>query len=209
MPLFNHQHINNNLTVAIWHIKESLEDLQEQVSLREDERKRMLYFASVKRKLEWLTVRLMVQTIQPDNCEIHYNENGRPYLKGSQQSISISHSFPYVCVTLNNNQFTGVDIQVNKPNITKGKSLFLNAQDLACLGNKCDEKDLLHIAWCAKEAMYKYTGNKALNIYEHFTLQEIRRNEKMGSIKGWCGFSKNAIAMRYQKHADFFLVFTI
>lgn len=209
MPLLNQQDINSDLSIAIWHIDESLEDLLNQVILNEKEKERLHHFPSIKRKKEWLATRLMLQTIQPSNCKIAYHSNGKPYLIDSDIQLSISHSNPFVGIALNKSQPTGIDIQVVKPNILKGKSLFLQLQDLQNLGTKSSNPHHLHLAWCAKEAMYKFIGNNTLNIYEHFTIKLITGNEQEGEIKGFCQFTETPILMRFQKQDGFYLVFTV
>ena len=209
MPLLNQQHINSDLSIAIWHIDESLEDLQSQVILSEEEKGRLQHFASKKRKTEWLATRLMLQAIQPNNCSIAYHSDGKPYLKDSDTHLSISHSNPFVGIALNKSKPTGIDIQVVKPNISKGKSLFLQPQDLQSLGEESNNTHHLHLAWCAKEAMYKFIGDKTLNIYEHFNIESITGNEQEGEIKGVCLFTATTIFMHFQKQDDFYLVFTV
>ena len=85
--------------------------------------------------------------IQPS--DVQYGEKGNPELLISPFNISISHSKGWFAVYIGNSAI-GIDIQVQKSNISSGKSFFLNKHEIQW------STDIdLHLIWSAKEVIYK------------------------------------------------------
>ena len=100
--------------LILWKITESVKELMG--LLIENNRHDLLpneNFRLDKRRLEWLAVRCALISsplLRQEN--IIYNELGKPLLKNGTGHLSISHSFPYVCLFFHESQNIGVDIEM-------------------------------------------------------------------------------------------------
>lgn len=93
----------------------------------------------------------------PDRPEIAigHHESGAPYLVGSEESISISHSLNLAAIAIGGAEMRiGIDCEsADRTNqLERVKGRYLSPSQLAAWG--CSPERLL-LAWCMKEAMYK------------------------------------------------------
>ena len=93
----------NNISIYIWKIQESLEELVQLYPNIEFPK-----FKSEKRNLESLCSRILLYH-HCTNLKISYSESGSPSLN-NHQYISISHSGNLVCIAISNNTI-GIDIE--------------------------------------------------------------------------------------------------
>ena len=94
----------NDTQWAVWKVEESLEAL---LALLPDARRvcceqELLQFASERRKIEWLSVRVLLYFMLKEDKQIGYSSEGKPFLTDDSFFISISHTKGYVAVILNN-----------------------------------------------------------------------------------------------------------
>src|SRR5271167_1760847 len=84
--------------LAIWHITESLKELEDFLDLIPEHESMLSNFSYDKRKLEWICSRALVKHLIPEIQQINiiYDFNGKPHLDsrthGAGYHISISHS---------------------------------------------------------------------------------------------------------------------
>jgi phosphopantetheinyl transferase len=90
--------------------------------------------------------------------------------------ISISHSFDYAAVMVSKTKKVGVDIELIKHRIKSIKHKFLSDLELAQkqIG---DNTDGLYVAWCTKEAIYKWNGTKGLEFKKHIHIKPFKLKE--------------------------------
>lgn len=108
-------------------------------------------YKEFKQNAERKAVSEMLKELYP-NTELYRIENGAPVIKNSRYAhISISHYKGWFSIFLSN-ECCGVDIQVFKPSLEKGKHYFLNSNE----ENMDFSLEELQLIWCAKEAFYKF-----------------------------------------------------
>ena len=83
-------------------------------------------FKSESRIKEWIAVRVLLYHLMGKNAKISYKENGAPYLEGSNNEISISHTKGYVCIALSENYRVGIDIERVANKVERVKDRFIN-----------------------------------------------------------------------------------
>jgi len=80
MPLYKTIHPNSKTTVKIWKITESYKDLMELVDLKPKSLERVLGMKSELHQRGFLSVRHILKDFGYTDVELHYDENGKPYL---------------------------------------------------------------------------------------------------------------------------------
>lgn len=68
-------------------------------------------FTSERRKMEWLSVRVLLYSMLQEDKEIVYSSEGKPFLSDHSFYISISHTKGYVAVALSSLNPVGIDIE--------------------------------------------------------------------------------------------------
>lgn len=162
--------INEDTLYAIWQITESVEELQDAISLREDEKVLYETFVAENRKKQWLAYRLLIRTLlKPEDYPVEYDQSGKPFLAGSDIHISVTHTDDLAAVIMSRSARVGIDMERVRPRVAKVKERFLNPQELDSIGKK-DELEQLTLAWCAKEALYKLYGARDLDFRDQIRL---------------------------------------
>ena len=180
-----------NLTIAIWETKETLEEL-----LQLSNEKTIPNFNTEKRKKEWLASRLLLNEINP-NYSISYNTFGAPELNDDSY-ISISHSKRLVAIIVSQ-QKVGIDIEEISEKALKVSSKFISTNNFKLL---TAEKATL--IWCAKEAIYKLYQKGNLNFIKDIKIPDFKISEK-GILKA--EFKTELLILNYQKIHSHYLVY--
>lgn len=171
------QHKSEELQWSVWKMEEDLDTL---FSLTPDASKASLKqklqrFTSDHRKLEWLSVRVLLHAMLQEEKRIEYTPEGKPYLSDHSLFISISHTKGYVAVILSPVAPVGIDIEQYGQRVQRVVDRFIRPDELLAsyLGDKTWSM-LLH--WSAKETIFKCMENADADLRKlclsHFTPQE-------------------------------------
>jgi 4'-phosphopantetheinyl transferase len=114
------------------------------------------------RKREFLAVRLALKALLGKEVVVIYNEEGKPFLSDKSFHISISHSKNWIAVLIHPSLEVGIDIECPSPKIEKVYTRFLSELEQQELYKEKDARRL-HLAWSAKEALYKIIGREAVD----------------------------------------------
>lgn len=168
MPLYKEWNVGNHGIAAIWKIEEPESFFAGHTGLTSDikhEKRRMEYFAG-RYLLMHLEEEFPVHTIQKD-------EHDKPRIDNNRFFFSISHSWPYVAVVVDTMNEAGIDIQTWHPNIERIQHKFLSADEQEMFRN---DAKLLTVAWCAKEAVYKWNGRRGVDFIEDLPIENFYQN---------------------------------
>ena len=203
MPLYKTITPNSQTAVKIWMITESYDDLMQPITLRPESLKRVLGMKSGIHQCGFLSVRHLLAEFGYTDHDLYYDENGKPHLKDGKQ-ISITHSFNYSGVIISENEIVGIDIEKQRPIITKIASKFVDYEFKYLIDTDDEIVKKLTVIWCAKESLYKLFATPGLSFMQHilvipFTLEE-------GSTVSWIDY--NDIKYRYNIHFIEFNGFT-
>lgn len=170
MPLVKTYYPSKVAVIGVWHIIETIEELEKIIVLNEEDALTYNSFTAVKRKKEWLCVRILLRALTNEDLIIYYNENRKPLLKNTIFNVSISHSRNYVAVYLDQDKCLGIDIEEPREQILKITSKFLSPTELTYLPkeNKISKATIL---WCIKEAMYKFYSKKLLDFKKELAIE--------------------------------------
>lgn len=169
MPLAFKDSIAEGLTILLWKIEESEEELLDNLHLDKDE---FADFNSLKvpvRRLEWLGARNALKVLLNEYGQFfHYkDEFGKPHLRNSSIGVSMSHAKGYGGAAINLHGHIGLDIEWVRPQISRIAKKFTNEPEAKWATG--DETKLTQI-WAAKEALYKLHGRTQLAFAEQLLL---------------------------------------
>jgi len=187
---FLEKHITNDTTLGIWKCNDLLSNDLESISLKG---KDLELFAKIKTEVgqkQFLGVRLMLRHLLPEmeTIDLQKTINGRPFIKGVKQKISISHSGDFVAVLISENNEVGVDIELIGDKVLRVKNKFMSDFELDCF-DKLDpdlRRDFSHLLWGAKEALFKLYSKGEVSFKENLLLAPFELKEAgtfIGNIK--------------------------
>lgn len=208
MGIILKKQIHGDCLLGIWEIREDFETLFSQVSLDDDEMERLNSFKSYNRKLEYLSVRTLINDMTGRVCKIIYNEERKPFLKGNTYNISISHSYDLTSILLSKTKRVGIDLERMSHKISSLRQRFINEQELVT-----DDPELmryhLYLHWCGKEALYKICDKQDINFRDNLTLFPFLPQDE-GSLKGRV-LNKHGLEdfyIHYKRYKDYSIVWT-
>lgn len=182
MGILKKEYVSDNCLLGIWEIKEDFDTLFSRLNLDKKEIETLNSFKNGARKVEWLSVRVLLNELTGKNSKIVYNEEHKPFLHDNSFNISISHSNKLTSVLLSTEKRVGIDLEFMSHRIKHIAHKFINDKEVIILDK---EKDGLHlyIHWCAKEALYKICDKKNINFKENLTICPFELNNS-GIITG-------------------------
>ncbi|MFI3283317.1 MAG: 4'-phosphopantetheinyl transferase superfamily protein [Rikenellaceae bacterium] len=136
-------------------------------------------YTSQSRRREWLSwrVHLRRSLSREEFCgvgvgadvQMCYHSSGAPYIKGADIHISVSHTKDRVAVALSDKP-CAVDMELLDRNFSRISSRYISPKESQLLGVHLYGEA---IAWCAKEAAYKYVALQPLDFIEDISVTAI------------------------------------
>jgi hypothetical protein len=164
------------------------------------------------RRKQKLAVRLLLSMLFNDgNTLLSYSTAGKPYLKGTKGTLSISGSANYVAVLHHTSAETGIDIEEKRDKIVPIAPKFANSMEYEWI-NPSAEKEDFHLIWGVKEAAFKLIGGGGIDFRNHL---HVSRPEKTTTSagRGIVLYNKHLPAIEipyyYRYLEDYILVYTI
>lgn len=182
MAIIMNEHLECGCQLGIWKITEDLDTLMSEITLTREELETLERFSHTPRKIEWLSVRVLLKEMTNNELSIYYNGNRKPFIKGDSHYISISHSRDLTSIMLSNDRKVGVDLEYMSHRIGSIAHKFVNENDVITSDEE-QKKYHLYIHWCAKEALYKICDKQDINFKDNLTIQPFQPMEK-GVIRG-------------------------
>lgn len=190
--------------IALWHITED----EQLLSAQNDSASCPKDIVSPNKRLEWIAGRLLLRHLAESSgfpyLGIRKDEYGKPFLKSSEQHISLSHSYPYVAAQIHPYHSVGIDIEQPKEKLLRIAPRILDPGELENAGNSIVKHC---VYWCAKEALYKVYGKRGLLFTNHLKLKPFELKEQ-GDLEGWVesNGAKQFIELHYIVTKDYVLV---
>jgi 4'-phosphopantetheinyl transferase len=208
MGCISKHYLNEFSVLGVWKIEEDLNTLLESVVLDPDDRKKYKVFASTSRKLEFLSVRALLEELLGKDARIVYNKNNKPFLKDGSRFISISHSNKLTAILLSTNEKVGIDLEYMSTNIGAIAFKFLNRREK--ITKESDKRRYhLYLHWCAKEALYKICDKEGISIKRNITIEPFEVKDS-GEIKGKVQTDKinDSFDLFYTRYDNYAIVWT-
>ena len=175
MPLYKEWNVGGSGIAAIWKIEEPESFFSTQAGVESD-------IKHDKRRIEYLAGRFLLKHLEEEFPvhTIEKDEHDKPRIQNNHFFFSISHSWPYVAVVVDPVNEAGIDIQTWHPNIETIQHKFLTPEEQLMFAN---DPKLLTVAWCAKEAVYKWNGKRGIDFKAHLPIENFyHKNENSGIV---------------------------
>jgi len=183
MPLIHTEQGRHETTIGIWEIHEDLEFFRSNLDLN-DEDEIFLSTIHARRAIEWAASRFLLKSLNgtaaPFSCL--YDIHGRPYIPNDPRFISISHSYGMAAVGISDGPL-GIDIQRETEKIFNIQSKFIGVDERATIGSE-PTSAILHLAWSAKEALFKLYSRGEIDFKKHLHIELPAAVDRYGLIKG-------------------------
>src|ERR1700733_6299661 len=179
MAIAYRQQVDDNTEFAIWKIEEEADELYGQLQLNEGEKAYYEHLGIGKRKLHWLSTRVLLRKMlrTEDYIDCKVDIHGKPYLVNVPYHISLSHSFDYAAVMISKTRPVGIDIEQVKDKVERIAHKFMRPQEMAFIKDE-HKIQQLYVCWCAKEAVYKCYGQKEVSFADNISLEPFNFADK-------------------------------
>ena len=199
----------NDTQWAVWKVEESLEAL---LALLPDARRvcceqELLQFASERRKIEWLSVRVLLYFMLKEDKQIGYSSEGKPFLTDDSFFISISRTKGYVAVILNPKTPVGIDIEQYGKRVHKVFDRFIRPDEqVEAYQGDTTWGGLLH--WSAKETVFKCMKNADADLRKLCLSHFIPQKEGTFQVREYATEGQSLFSVGYRICEDFVLTWT-
>lgn len=169
MPIFR-RFLHKGGATAIWQTSESVDELHA-LFLKSPTADAPAYatLASDKRRKEWLAERLLLRCAFLRCDDIGHRADGSPYLTAGGAHVSISHSGPFVALSLSAAARIGIDLEQRGPRAFRLREKFLSPGEYG-YDEPRDAAMAALVAWSAKEAAFKLFGRTGIGLKDSIRL---------------------------------------
>ena len=204
------QHKTVDMQWVVWKMEESLDTL---FSLLPDARRvsceqEMQRFTSDRRKLEWLSVRVLLYSMLQEDKEIGYSSEGKPHLTDNSSFISISHTKGYVAVILSSVAPVGIDIEQYAQRVHKVSDRYIRS-DEQTEPYQGDMTWGLLLHWSAKEAVFKRMENADADLRKLRLTHFIPQEQGTFQVQELATEQQELYSVGYRICPDFVLTWTL
>ena len=203
------RHREDGIQWAVWKMEEPLDVL---LSLLPNTRKiscekELLRFTSERRKMEWLSVRVLLYSMLQEDKEIVYSSEGKPFLSDHSFYISISHTKGYVAVALSSLNSVGIDIEQYGKRVHKVFDRFIRPDEqVEAYQGDTTWGGLLH--WSAKETVFKCMKNADADLRKICLSHFIPQKEGTFQVREYATEGQSLFSVGYRICEDFVLTWT-
>lgn len=216
MPFIEFDSTIDGVLVGIWEVCEDEMFFLTKLKMYEHEWSRLERITHPKKRLEWLSSRLVMKEIlkigYTDRVQSMNSETGKPYLSNRSYNISYTHSGIYSAAIASPDFEVGIDMEyLKRKRNMETRRLFMNPFEISIFEAKPDFNYFI-LLWSAKETLYKVFGQKGVSFREHisFDLEDFRLSSR-GVLKGRVNTGKECkdYNIYYAFEGDFLLTYTI
>lgn len=174
--------VQEGCKLGLWEINENYRELRAGLNLESEEVRTLEGFRNHARKLEWLSVRNLINALRGDTSRIIYDADRKPFLLDNSCQISITHSKDYTAILISRHSRVGIDLEYMSHKISRLARRFIGKTEKIT-----ENPDLvryhLYIHWCAKEALYKICDKKDINFRKNLRIEPFEPTDS-GTITG-------------------------
>ena len=163
-----------------------------------EERAEAAAFGSERRRAEFLGWRAIVRRELGMQVRIGYDAAGAPVLTGSDCCISVAHCADRIAVCISPKR-CAVDIEPASRDFSRAESRYTTPSERAL----SDDPLWPGIVWCAKEALYKWSGLGGLDWLRDIRVTKI--DPVRETLEGTAGGKR--IGLRIIPHPELHIVF--
>ena len=174
MALYKSLATNTKQQAIIWKIEESESFFSDNLGF-------VAQHKTEKRRLEFLASRYLLKYLIPDFSfsDLKSHREGKPFFEDDRIHFSISHSFPFVAVVIDE-QPVGIDVQVFQEKILRLQQKFLSAEEQIIFDNSMEH---ITLAWAAKEAAFKWFGEGQVDFIQHMPIRKLILDQQSATME--------------------------
>jgi 4'-phosphopantetheinyl transferase len=206
MALVMKKYVQDDCLLGIWEITEDFFSLFGMLELTGEEIETLNSFKNYNRKLEWLSVRVLLTEMTGPDVKIFYRGNRKPFLTGENRQISISHSNKLTSIILSRKHRVGLDLEYVSNKISTLAGKFLTVAEEQAVSSEF-WKYHVYIYWCAKETLYKICDKQNINFRENIIIDPFIPASQ-GTITGRVHTDaiREDFVLHYFKYQDYTIV---
>ncbi|KAA6315325.1 hypothetical protein EZS27_034198 [termite gut metagenome] len=208
MPLYL-KHVEDRFQWGIWKTDEAAEELLNILPNRGKYEEALQGFRVAYRRLEWLSVRVLLYRLLNEEKEVAYYATGKPYLSDNSYHISISHTRGYVVIILSRTVKVGIDIEQYGERVQRVTHKFMRKDESLSIYSDSEIWSLL-LHWSAKEVMIKCIDAMGIDFREHLRIYPFQV-QKEGSFhaKEYRTSEQQDFLIHYLVHPEFVMTWGI
>lgn len=172
MPLLKTIAVSHHISVVIWKVDETEEELAQGIQLSHHCQTRFNGMKSGMHRRAFLSIRHLLAIYGYVDDDLYYSEAGKPHLKDGTH-ISITHSHNFTAIIIGKQQEVGIDIEMQREKILRIAHKFTPVNEYRTLANTQAVVRKLTIVWGAKESLYKIYGQKGLSFLRHINVTDF------------------------------------
>ncbi len=171
MSLYKQWNPDPDTRIGIWKVEETEEALLAKLQLSAEERRFIFSIRHAGRRQQWLASRVCLRELlqTDDYIELATDEFGKPFLRALPLHISLSHIEGYAAVIVHHHHAVGIDLDRVEARVGLLAHKFLREEEMEQL-HPAQSLRSMTLAWCAKEALYKWHGRRRLDFRAHLRL---------------------------------------
>lgn len=186
MPVILEKKYKNNISLAVWQITESHDELQALLPSEILTDAELASISHLQKQVEFFCSRLIIKHLA-NSLNIKYlgikkDEHGKPHLAGSNWQMSITHTSKYVAAVMHPSEALGMDMEKPSEKLIRIAHKFLSDTESTEAENDIEK---LCIYWSAKEALYKLYGKRKVIFNENLYVFPFKKeqNKITGRLK--------------------------
>lgn len=172
MPLYKTITVSKGITVYIWKITESEDELAQGIELTHNCQQRMDGMKSELHRRGFLSIRHLMAEAGYVDQDLYYDDWGKPHLKDGRQ-ISITHSHHFTGIIVSDKKEVGIDIEMQREKILRIANKFTPLEEYKTIANTDALIRKLTIVWGAKESLFKIYAKQGLSFLHHVEVKDF------------------------------------
>jgi len=180
MPLYKTITVSSDVTVYIWKIAESEEDLAQNIRLTPHCQQRVDGMKSELHRKGFLSIRHLMAKAGYVDHDLYYDDAGKPHLKDGTH-ISITHSYQFTGIIIGTGQEVGIDIEKQRDKILRIAHKFTPISEYKTIANTAALVRKLTVVWGAKESLYKIYATHGLSFLHHIDIKDFSLSDEKTS----------------------------
>ncbi len=172
MPLYKTIQVNQTVTVYIWKIEESEDELSQGIHLTPHCQDRIDGMKSEMHRRGFLSIRHLMAKADYEDKDLFYDKVGKPHLIDGRH-ISITHSHQFTGIIVSDTIEVGIDIEMQRPKITRIAHKFTQIEAYSHIKSTKDLVRKFTIVWGCKESLYKIYAIEGLSFMQHINIEDF------------------------------------
>jgi 4'-phosphopantetheinyl transferase len=206
MPLYKSEEITPGTRLYIWKITETEEELAV-MDLKPACHGRIDRMKSSQHRRGFLSVRWLLKEAGYSDFDLHYDADGKPYLKDGNY-ISITHSYGFSGIILGNRN-VGIDMELRREKVITIADKFIDKEFAYLDPMHLDTyMHMLIVIWGVKEAVFKMISRDGLSFKQHMNVLPFIYSDGKGSATVKFEEIYNSYSFFFEEIEDFTLVYS-